>query len=396
MAAHRILSSTSNSDMKRFGAKALRWIVFTACFVVTIEAASRVDQWMAYGAPILGVYTYDSALFVLDEFGIRGKPNGRYEKWSLNSMGFRGDEITLERTAGQDRVICIGASETFGLYEAAGNEWPRRLEQVLRQEGAPTEVINAAIAGMSLPQRTRHLTSRLLRLRSDVVVMMLEYGSYAGLTRENVQVRRQSHAVLSDTSGIMVGLKSLRMISRVKDIVLPKFPAPIREMVVNMERTFRTNLVKQQLGAQYRSFVQVQPFEIDMFRSDLEELAAVTREAGVTLILTSPAMWFTDRNVAAMYLSWPYVDESWWRQAQTIFSDVAKTFAQSHDIAYLDLSESVHGNEESLMTDFLHFNDRGADVVGRRIAQQMLEKRASATSPVSPVGRMSAMSEGFY
>ena len=143
--------------------------------------------------------------------------------------------------------------------------------------------------------------------------------------------------------------------------------------------------------------MEVKPFETDMFRSDLEELSTITSEAGITLILAAPAVWFSGQNVAGMYLSWPYLDESWWKEARISFPAIAKEFAETHDIAYLDLSESVQGHEELLMTDFLHFNNHGADVIGRRIALKLLgQKRASDISHAPMLGRVSAMSEAFH
>lgn len=376
MAEHPIPSSIFNSDMKSLGRIAIRWALFGVCFITTIEMASRIDQWWTYGAPILGVYTYDTALFATDDFGIHGRPNGRYEKWHLNAFGFRGDEITLEKLSDRVRIACIGASETFGFYEKPGNEWPRRLEQDLLKEGVEVEVINAAIAGMSLPQRIQHLKNRLFRFKPDVVIVMLEYGSYAGLTSEVIQARKHALPSLPDRHNLVEGLKSFRIVSRLKDVVLPQLPAPLQEAVGKMEGTFKMGLVKRELGARYGSFVHVKPFEVDALKVDLEELSALTRAAGVQLILVLPAMWFTEKNLFGIALSWPYLDESWWRDAQGLLPPAAKEIAQRRNLPYLDLSEIVRGREEELMRDFFHFSDRGAEEVARHIARQIISPQS--------------------
>lgn len=371
MAEHPIPLSIFNSEMKSLGRIAVRWAVFGLCFLATIEMASRVDQWWTYGAPILGAYTYDTALFAVDDFGIYGMPNGRYEKWRLNAFGFRGDEITLEKPSDRLRIVCIGASETFGFYENPGNEWPRRLEKGLLNEGIKAEVINAAIAGMSLPQRIQHLKNRLVRFKPDVVIVMLEYGSYAGLTSEVIQARKRAQPALPDRQNIVEGLKSIRVVNRLRDVVLPQLPAPLQEAVGKMEGTVKMGLVKRALGARYRSFVHVKPFEIDSLKTDLEELSGLTHAAGVQLILVSPAMWFTERNIFWISLSWPYLAESWWRDAQRFLPPAAKEMALRHNLPYLDLSETIRGREEEFMRDFLHFSDRGAEEVARQIMRQV-------------------------
>jgi lysophospholipase L1-like esterase len=346
----------------------VRWVVFTLFFGATVELASRIEQWVVYGAPILGVYTYDSALFTTDEFGIRGKSNGSYEKWHLNTYGFRGPEVLVAKDSRRLRIVCIGASETFGLYESANKEWPRQLESFLTKSGMEAEVINAALAGMSLPQRTRHLENRLVRFSPDVVVFMLEYGSYAGLTPEKIGLRRASPGTLPERKGLVDGLKSLRTVSRLKDILVPKLPEPVQEAIGNMERRFKLELRQHELGPRYRSLVHVQPFEVEAFTLDLEELYESANAAGIKLVFLSPAMWFTERNIATTYLSWPFVDESWWREAKATLPVVARQFAAAHHVPFLDLSDVVEGHEADWMKDMLHFNDLGAEQVSQRVA----------------------------
>jgi lysophospholipase L1-like esterase len=375
MAERPIPLSIFNSEMKSLGKVAVHWAIFGVCFMATIEMASRIDQWWAYGAPIFGVYTYDTALFATDDFGIHGRPNGHYEKWHLNGFGFRSDEITLEKPPDRLRIACIGASETFGFYEKPGNEWPRRLEQGLLNEGIEAEVINAAIAGMSLPQRVQHLKNRLLRFQPDVVIVMLEYGSYAGLTREVAQARKHALPSVPDRQNLVEGLKSIRVVSRLKDVVLPQLPSPLQEAVGKLEKTFKKGLVKRELGARYGSFVHVKPFEVDALKFDVEGLSDLTRAAGVQLILVSPAMWFTEENLFEIALSWPYIDEAWWRDAQGLLPSVTKEIAQRRNLPYLDLSEIVRGREEEFMRDFLHFSDRGAEEVARHIANQVIASK---------------------
>ncbi len=69
-----------------------------------------------------------SVLFEEDSDGIHHNiPNAKYEKWEINSLGFRGKEIDLEKKEGQIRIACFGVSETFGVYESKDKEWPSQL-----------------------------------------------------------------------------------------------------------------------------------------------------------------------------------------------------------------------------------------------------------------------------
>src|SRR5438094_4303139 len=126
MGESQIPSSTSSSSALCIAVHCTRVLVFSFFFLLTLEVATRVEHTIKYGAPLLSRYTYDAVLYSVDEYGIKGRPNATFEKWQLNSFGFRGPELTLDKSPRKLRIACIGASETFGLHEQAGNEWPRQ------------------------------------------------------------------------------------------------------------------------------------------------------------------------------------------------------------------------------------------------------------------------------
>lgn len=376
MAGHQTRLSTFNFDMNVLATKLLRWAVFGLSCFATIEMASRIDQWVVYGAPVFGLYTYDSALFTNDEFGIRGKSNGHYEKWKLNSLGFRGPELSKEKEVGRLRIAVIGASETFGLHEPINKEWPRQLEDVLAAAGVRSEVVNAAMAGMSFPQRTRHLEKRLLPLKPDVVVFMVEYGSYAGITEERIRLRRERPPMLSARDSVIDGLKAFRTVSRLKDVLLPRLPEVVRGGYERSEQWIKLEMKKKEMGGKFRSILHMTPFESEALVRDLDQLRTLAESNGTKLVLVSPAMWFTGRNFDLTYLSWPFLDESWWREAGSAFPRVVRDYAEQSGIPFVDLSDVVQGHESEWMKDMLHFNEWGAHQVAFRIAREISPNQA--------------------
>src|SRR6202011_2878753 len=116
------------------------------------EICARVQDAATDDAPILGAYGYSTMLY-RDDLGIAGRPHAHYLKYRLNSLGFRGPEPQWDR----ERIICIGASETFGLYESPDMEYPRQLERELNAYATNRRysVINVAYAGQRLASFTR-------------------------------------------------------------------------------------------------------------------------------------------------------------------------------------------------------------------------------------------------
>src|SRR6266545_832103 len=118
-----------------------------------LEVAARVDDRVTWGAPLLGPYRPE-VLTEVDSGGIpRNVPGARFEKWRVNQLGFRGAEVSAEKSPGTRRVVCLGQSESFGLYEPDGAEWPARLGTLLAPRGG-LEVVNASVVGLGRRSRS--------------------------------------------------------------------------------------------------------------------------------------------------------------------------------------------------------------------------------------------------
>jgi lysophospholipase L1-like esterase len=137
---------------------------------VLAEIAVRIDDRMERGIPFLDNPTYESELRVRRDGILEGRPFGHYQKWQLNSWGFRGPEIGLEKRTGCDRIMVIGASEMFGLYESPGNDFAAALRSKLTGRRC-AEVINTAMAGMSLGAARIYWSARLAQFRPDLVLL---------------------------------------------------------------------------------------------------------------------------------------------------------------------------------------------------------------------------------
>lgn len=86
-------------------------------FLLTIEVCARIDDAVRYGAPLWGPYSADQ-LRSRDLDGIpHNVPGASFQKWHNDSYGFRGTEIAPKPHRETIRVVCLGASESYGLYE---------------------------------------------------------------------------------------------------------------------------------------------------------------------------------------------------------------------------------------------------------------------------------------
>ncbi len=155
-------------------------LVLVLVGALALEITCRIDNAIRFGTPLLSRVETESDLLMRNAAGEHGRPDARYQKWVINNIGMRGPHADSVKAPGMLRVVTAGASETFGLYESPGREFPRQLEDSLRTRLAdghcPTavrgvEVLNAAIFGMTLPTLEQDLRLRVRALHPNVVVL---------------------------------------------------------------------------------------------------------------------------------------------------------------------------------------------------------------------------------
>jgi lysophospholipase L1-like esterase len=110
----------------------------------------------------------------------RNKPDFVENDVHINSLGFRGDEITREKPPGTLRIVCIGDSTTFGIWREAPFvmrftvNYPVALERRLRAGGDQhVEVINAGVLGYTTAEGLALYLTRILELHPDVITVRL-------------------------------------------------------------------------------------------------------------------------------------------------------------------------------------------------------------------------------
>jgi hypothetical protein len=142
-----------------------------ACLLIAgcvLELCARLDDALTDGAPLVGPYGY-SAMLTSDEFGVVGRPYAHFRKWKLNSQGYRGPDIRWDR----ERIICIGASETFGFTESEGMEYPRQLERELNKRAGSEhyQIVNVAYAGQSIGSFSRRVDRVAATVRPRIALV---------------------------------------------------------------------------------------------------------------------------------------------------------------------------------------------------------------------------------
>jgi lysophospholipase L1-like esterase len=92
----------------------------------------------------------------------------------INNLGFRGEDVSVEKSPGTYRIAILGDSITFGRYLGENSVYPRLLEANMNSSGnypLPVEVINASFSGRDTWEELALLEHRILPLHPDLVVL---------------------------------------------------------------------------------------------------------------------------------------------------------------------------------------------------------------------------------
>ncbi len=102
-------------------------------------------------------------------------PNFDYYGWfRINSLGFRGPEVRVEKDPQGLRIVCLGGSTTFDIGSIGNAKpWPQVLEDELRRRftDSSIEVLNLGIPGSTSLDSFIDLQMRVLQLQPDLLIV---------------------------------------------------------------------------------------------------------------------------------------------------------------------------------------------------------------------------------
>jgi hypothetical protein len=360
----------------------LLWAVIAG---VTLEVCARVDDWVTYGAPLLGSYNI-SQIYTYDTLGMRGKPRAAYLKWKLNSLGYRGPELRADRF----RMMCIGSSETFGLYEAENGEYPRQLESELNRRIGhdAVQVINVAYPGMSLSATLRRLPEILGAVKPRLVTIYPSVAAYIDLRA--IQPPKGPFRPPAEPEF------ELRMQSRAETIV--------KQIVPEMLQTELRAWQIRQASRSMKVMDRVPDENVRRFQSDLTALVDGLKRSGIQVVLMTHATRFGKQvtpQERPLLIAWrkfyPMLQEEGFLDMERRMNQAIHTVANTYDVELIDLAEKMPSGPE-YFAEFVHFTDRGARTMASIIADHLVstvrQQLPSDAADHSGVSRAASMSPG--
>ena len=334
----------------------------------------------------LGLVNSAAALYELAPYGVRkidGQPQGLYVRGAgrmqlrkgahlkglqyeitVNSLGFRGEELADPKPADGYRIWAVGGSTTFDIFAPDdASTWPAVAGRALQERWPErtVEVVNAGIPGEILWGSSQDLANHWRAVAPDVVVL------YHGIN----DIRR---------------------------VTTPPAPpntlgGPVRLPDIALVRVFQATLGKPRAVPEAWLDRRMTDSQLATVRRELERLLDQSAAARIPVLLATHALhlpdpWSVDDaeetlQELALQLSMGPVGAA---EAVDRYNELVRTLVRERGLALVDVRAAVPG-EDRYWGDPCHFSAAGSELAGRAVAEALAALGSSG--PGRPMERRS-------
>ena len=364
-----------------------KFLIAIFVFFITIEVCSRLDDAIKYGAPLRGVYSANLLQSKDSEGNNYNLPNARFEKWQHNSLGFRGPEPMQNKPPGTVRVVCMGASESYGLFESPGKEWPAQLQEQL---SAPAfEVVNASVVGFNLPLYGPYLKKHVFPLKPDMIILVISPIMYvASIERAAMENSFPSDTAekskSQDVSLTRLMLKNIRILPKIKQVIkqsiMEYFPGLLKRYQLRRLQKEVEEIERLRLNGR-KPLDSIPDIYLDNFRTELNDLVELIHSQGIEVILTSFPALISHENIGQYteifldnrrFFIWLSLEGM--ADAVKKLNPVMEHVAREKKAMFFDIASRLPKTTD-YFGDNVHFTDRGAKRIAEGVAGQLRGRR---------------------
>lgn len=337
--------------------------VIAALLVVLVgaaEVAVRIRQSIKYGyaGSLDQVYEVDART------GLRvPKAGASFGPIMINSLGFRGPEISVSKPAGTVRIAFLGASTTF-CAEASSNAavWPNLVVEALRRHFPDShfDYVNGAVPGYTVASSTRNLELRVAPLKPDVIVIYHATNDLSGELRD-IAAKQSGSTSIAPPESSWLARHSLLW-----NLVAKNLRLMLARSAAESGAGGSVRIDPESLGAE--------------FRKDLTTLVRAAKATGAMVaVVTFSTQLRADQDKAARrtamqsaVLYMPGIDFEQLLAAYRRYNTIIGEVATSENALLVGGEDRIPGNPMHF-TDSVHFTDAGNWEQASRVSEILLE-----------------------
>ena len=364
--------------------KALLWLVLgaalsglTAGLLVVAEGAVRSREANRVTVP----GNFPSAFYRHSRLQTALTRNQDYYGWfHVNRFGLRGPDIELERESDVLRVLAVGGSTTFETQVTGDAQtWPARLQHWLGEQAPDlrVEVLNAGVPGYTVFDHVIRLQLELFQFEPDVVLLLSGHNdiSCAIMGRRTPQ-GSQPFRVPAESKTTRWLQSNSELYNKVKG----------RLAAMRFARSGRRRAARPAPSTEPAPRPQPrepQPLRCrpEQYRRDVTSFVALAKSMGFDVALVqalhqSGADAVTDPDSVTQAI-WrnarPYVEPDSALRMHVRYRDILSEVAEAEGVHFIGTGAfGIEDQQYYGPGDPMHFNDEGADRMGREMAAALL------------------------
>ena len=300
-----------------------------------------------------------------------------------NSLGYRGDEISMPKPDGQFRIACLGGSTT---YTSEVNDYrksyPYLLEKYLRAQGhSDVTVINAGAGSWSSWESLINFELRVLDLDPDMIIV------YHGINDISPRFVWPPEAYRGDNSGARAPNQTAIFMPDIFEYSTLLRIAMINTGMINSHASFETTIDrrpetyfgtlfnKQKIQGIYPEgiFREASASEIletnsaRYFERNIRNIVAIAKDRGIEVILSSFAY-------SPLFTEQPKVSSREYISAYEANNKLLEEIARDMDQHFFDFA-SKFPPEKRWYTDGRHVNEEGAQLKAELFGDYLIDRQ---------------------
>lgn len=302
-------------------------------------------------------FPHSREFLVKDSYlGWKLKPN-YHKKWiHINSLGFRGREVSLQKPSDTCRIAAVGESSTFGMSDDENSPYPAQLQKDLNLKKAghfpyDFEVINAGVEKYFSWQILRHFKKDVIPMKPDIVIFYMGWNDLYGTDPETSR--------LIDPESFFNRLIEKSLTLRLLTVFVYRFVMPRFEDLSSERVLLYRNFKPGPFSRNYREIVQL----------------AERNHIGVVMVTLPSLLAAGDLEAHHRRLHFPYFTHDvrllklLWLQ----YNHAIRRISREENITLVDLDKKFRNVKRmgSLFLDTLHTDARGNRIIARSLKEKM-------------------------
>jgi lysophospholipase L1-like esterase len=272
----------------------------------------------------------------------------------IDSLGFRGPEVTQQKAAGTYRIVALGDSMTFGPHESEC-AYPYQLPGLLAP--ASVESINAGVEGYKSEHALLHLQQDVRPLHPDLITVFIGWNDLYETNPVDEQDQQSLEA--SPLSRIFLVSDAAQTFRRLY------FGA------------FRTRSANTDPTAVSVGMAALQGYQPRAYANNLRQIFQTAKASGADVVtFTWPILLsdqMSDAAKAKAHYPW-YTNQA--NELLAVYHDYQDTLrkvAAQEQVPVIDNAAIFegHGDKAPLFTDSVHVTCDGQTMIAQNVAQQL-------------------------